>query len=160
MVIFLLNDNRWVTMLYWEQINSKLDMSGWFILLTSILGFWRVKRWERGIMASQRESPVSTIDAQGDVASRMHDAFSLRGVAWPGFFRRGFGLGGSTDGSNDTARTPSRAEEGLASHDDARETDSMLPHSAADPESNERTVAELVARDRRLRADLRAAGFM
>jgi hypothetical protein len=111
-------------------------------------------------MASQRDTPTSAIDAQRDVASRMHDAFSLRGVAWPGFIRRGFGMGGSADRSNEPARTPSRAEEGLASHDDARETDSMLPHSAADPQSNERAVEELVARDRRLRADLRAAGFM
>jgi len=137
-------------------------MSGWFILLTSILGFWRVKRWERGIMASQRDTPTTAIDAQRDVASRMHHGFNLRGVAWPGFIRRGFGMGGSTDRSNEPARTPSRAEEGLASHDDARETDSMLPHSATvnGPQSNERTVEELVARDRRLRADLRAAGFM
>jgi len=140
-----------------EWLSFFLMTIGWFILLTSLLGFWRVKRWERGIMASQRDTPTSAIDAQRDVASRMHDAFSLRGVIWPGFIRRGFGLGGSADRSNEPARTPSRAEEGLASHDDARETDSMLP---TDPENNERTVEELIARDRRLRADLRAAGFM
>ncbi|KAH9077330.1 hypothetical protein EDB83DRAFT_2349480 [Lactarius deliciosus] len=29
---------------------------GWFILITSLLSFWRVKRWERNILASQRES--------------------------------------------------------------------------------------------------------
>ncbi|KAF8351338.1 hypothetical protein F5887DRAFT_937018 [Amanita rubescens] len=79
-----------------EWLSFFLMTIGWFILLTSILGFWRVKQ---------------------DVASRMHDAFSLRGVAWPGFIRRGFGMGGSADRSNEPARTPSRAEEGLASHD-------------------------------------------
>ena len=35
---------------------------GWFILLTSLLSFWRVKRWERGILASQ---PPSTLPAPG-----------------------------------------------------------------------------------------------
>ena len=31
--------------------------SGWFILLTSLLGFWRVKRWERSILESQNPAP-------------------------------------------------------------------------------------------------------
>ena len=141
--------------------NKNLHMLGWFILLTSILGFWRVKRWERGILASQRGAPSPAIDAQRDapVASQLHPAFSLGGVAWPGLFRQG--LRGSTYRNNEPVRTPSRAEEGLVSHDDARETDSMLPHAAsAGPESNERIMAELITRDRRLRADLHEAGFM
>lgn len=145
----------------WQPTNSKLYMLGWFILLTSILGFWRVKRWERGILASQRGAPGSIIDAQRDAAvvSQLHPAFSLGGAAWPGLFRQG--LRGSTHRNNEPARTPSRAEEGLVSHDNARETDSMLPHSSsAGPESNEGIMAELITRDRRLRADLHAAGFM
>ena len=151
-----------LTLLCWQKTNFNLYTLGWFILLTSILGFWRVKRWERGILASQRSAPSTAIDAQRDAAvvSQLHPAFTLRGVAWPGLFRQGFGLRGATE-NNEPTRTPSRAEEGLVSHDDARETDSMLPHSTAGgPQSNDRIMAELVTRDRRLRADLHAAGFM
>lgn len=150
-----------LTILYSQQTNFNFHMLGWFILLTSILGFWRVKRWERGILASQRGAPSSAVDPQRDapIASQLHPAFGLGGVTWPGLFRQG--LRGSTHRSNEPARTPSRAEEGLVAHDDPRETDSMLPHSTpAGPENNEGIMAELITRDRRLRADLHAAGFM
>jgi hypothetical protein len=29
---------------------------GWFIFMSSLLGFWRIKRWERSIRASQAET--------------------------------------------------------------------------------------------------------
>ena len=40
------------------------SFSGWFILLTSLLGFWRVKRWERGILSSQDEAPAPSTPAK------------------------------------------------------------------------------------------------
>ena len=43
---------------------------GWFILITSLLGYWRVKRWERNILAS-RESAVSR-DAAAAGSSSNH----------------------------------------------------------------------------------------
>ncbi|KAF8573538.1 hypothetical protein K439DRAFT_1399704 [Ramaria rubella] len=33
---------------------------GWFVLLTSLLGFWRVKRWERGIRQASEPVPTPT----------------------------------------------------------------------------------------------------
>jgi hypothetical protein len=33
---------------------------GWFIFLTSLLNLWRVERWERHTLASQRETTVSS----------------------------------------------------------------------------------------------------
>ncbi|KAF8630334.1 hypothetical protein AX15_002984 [Amanita polypyramis BW_CC] len=115
-----------------EWLSFFLMTIGWFILLTSILGFWRVKRWERGILASQHESPGTAIDAQRDsaVVSQLHHAFTVRNVMWPGLFRQGFGLGRGAIRANESTRSPSLAEEGLVHHDDARETDSMLPPSA------------------------------
>ncbi|KAK2466313.1 hypothetical protein APHAL10511_001955 [Amanita phalloides] len=137
-----------------EWLSFFLMTIGWFVLLTSLLGFWRVKRWERGILASQRETPGSAIDAQRDVTV-VSQLFGSRGMTWSGLFSQ---VGRSTDRNDESA---SRAEEGLVHRDDdPRETDSMLPSDVADPQTNERIMAEMIARDTRLRADLRAAGFM
>lgn len=41
--------------------NRGWDNLGWFILLTSLLGFWRVKRWERSILSTQQQDhPISS----------------------------------------------------------------------------------------------------
>jgi len=51
-----------------EWLSFFLMSAGWFILITSFLGYWRVKRWERGIrqasepaaMPSERDRNVRT----------------------------------------------------------------------------------------------------
>ncbi|KAI0747441.1 hypothetical protein BC629DRAFT_1739861 [Irpex lacteus] len=43
-----------------EWLSFFLMTVGWFILLTSLLSFWRVKRWERGILST---SPSSSLPA-------------------------------------------------------------------------------------------------
>lgn len=43
-----------------EWLSFFLMTVGWFVLLTSLLSFWRVKRWERGILSS---TPSSSLPA-------------------------------------------------------------------------------------------------
>lgn len=55
---------------------------GWFILLTSLLGFWRVKRWERGVQASvaappERERTAEEIVRDRQVLNNIELAFGL-----------------------------------------------------------------------------------
>jgi len=53
---------------------------GWFTLLTSLLGFLRVKRWERGILAPQRpEAPRTAAEVARDraVISNLESAFGF-----------------------------------------------------------------------------------
>lgn len=65
--------------------------SGWFVLLTSVLGFYRVKRWERSILASQqREASPPGTAAPTTAASE--DAFAIRGMSRIDLLRSGFGL--------------------------------------------------------------------
>ncbi|KAF8907374.1 hypothetical protein CPB84DRAFT_1725737 [Gymnopilus junonius] len=57
---------------------------GWFLLLSSVIGFWRVKRWERTIRAPA--SPPSTDEVQRDVNVRrgLEEAFGLSFAPPPG----------------------------------------------------------------------------
>lgn len=63
---------------------------GWFILLTSLLGYWRVKRWERGIRnANNAEPSVAAGTSSGVETPTVLDRsgylnpFSLFGVPFP-----------------------------------------------------------------------------
>ncbi|PFH52839.1 hypothetical protein AMATHDRAFT_1881 [Amanita thiersii Skay4041] len=125
-----------------EWLSFFLMTIGWFILLTSILGFWRVKRWERGILASQRETSTSNAGGQVNLAvvSQLERAFGLRGISRPELFRQGFGFGLSTPrdypnftGSDNAAL---RAEEGLGHHVEAQETDPMIPGAGGNTGAN------------------------
>lgn len=72
---------------------------GWFVLLTSVLGFYRVKRWERSILASQQRSPpgtaAPTTAAPSAPSSSAEDAFAIRGMSRIELLRSGFGFGPS-----------------------------------------------------------------
>lgn len=138
-----------------EWLSFFLMTIGWFILLTSVLGFWRVKRWERGILASQRENSQPT-----ESTRRESPLFNLA-VPLSSVFQRISGRR-SRDGeqADEQATALSRAEEGVANHhDDARETDVMLSGADANSPANDRQV-EVTAADRRLRDALQSAGFM
>lgn len=45
-----------------EWVSFFLMTFGWFLLFTSLLRFWRVKRWERGIRQASVAPPISTTD--------------------------------------------------------------------------------------------------
>ncbi|TFK43410.1 hypothetical protein BDQ12DRAFT_674930 [Crucibulum laeve] len=151
--------NTLVTDATTEWLSFFLMTVGWFILLTSVLGFWRVKRWEHGIMASQRGASSTTPEPESDTAvgSQLERMFALRGISRGDLFRQGFGFGRRDREEDEATRNAIRAEEGEAI--DAQETDSMIPSDQQDPE-RARLVAEAHAREMRLRTELRDAGFI
>lgn len=67
-----------------EWLSFFLMTVGWFVLLTSVLGFWRVKRWERGVRraaheaANPRPPPTAEELAQEqEIISQIEAAFGL-----------------------------------------------------------------------------------
>ncbi|KAJ7276525.1 hypothetical protein B0H12DRAFT_1041615 [Mycena haematopus] len=131
-----------------EWLSFFLMTIGWFILLTSVLGFWRVKRWERGVLASQRENPGAPPpqQASGPFMSQFERGFGLRDITRGQLFRAGFGL---------APRHDVEQERGEASPD---ETEFMIP-ADTDPE-RVRQLQEAIQHERRLHAELRAAGLI
>ncbi|KAJ7638965.1 hypothetical protein FB45DRAFT_417383 [Roridomyces roridus] len=134
-----------------EWLSFFLMTIGWFILLTSVLGFWRVKRWERGVLTSQRENTGAPTpeQASGPFMAHFERGFGLRGMSRSGLLRRGFGFGPRED---ETDRHDEAAEAG--------ETDLMIPADVlADPE-RARQYQEVLQNERRLHSELRAAGLI
>jgi hypothetical protein len=143
--------------------------SGWFILLTSLLNFWRVKRWERNILASQRETTVSGRDAAGQspflsvhlnrfVSVPMRDMGSLLRTGL-GFSRRSRGdaEGGEFDadraeGDRTVPLTPTPGEE-----TSRRE---LLIAMYAHDSDRQRQVIQAFRDDDQLLADMRSAGML
>lgn len=65
-----------------DWLSFLLMTVGWFILITSVLGFWRVKRWERGVQAStvvEREATPEEIARDVQVLRSIEQAFGLNG---------------------------------------------------------------------------------
>lgn len=150
-------------------------MTGWFILLNSLLGFWRIKRWERSILESHRENPAapipmpgSTSEAEGrsTLSSHFERTFGLR-LPSARNLQLGLGLRNTRPGSNDLIfeydenlmheglRHDSVEEDRLASLED--EVAHSIPE---DHPERERLIAEVIAGERRLQNDLRAAGLL
>ncbi|OSD04301.1 hypothetical protein PYCCODRAFT_1433689 [Trametes coccinea BRFM310] len=142
-----------------EWLSFLLMTIGWFILLTSVLGFWRVKRWERGILASQGETAApATPEEHARSAAIIHSierAFGLQGLANGSLLRAGLGFpgaehreahGGGGEGSDDEDERPARNAY-------------VLPLDPSDPERNER-IARAYADEARLHQDLRSAGLL
>jgi hypothetical protein len=57
--------------------------AGWFLVITSVLGYWRVKRWERSIRASA--TPVAEPAATSE---DLHRAIEIRRMLFAPFGRR------------------------------------------------------------------------
>jgi len=106
---------------------------GWFLFLSSILGFWRVKRWERGILNAQPHSdrPVHEEPPESEVPI----SFTFPGM----FLREGLGLS--------TVRRQDE-EEGNGERFVVQEID------------RQRQIAEVRLNDARLQRNLRAAGLI
>ncbi|KAK7032949.1 metal homeostatis protein BSD2 [Favolaschia claudopus] len=51
-----------------DWLSFLLMTIGWFLLLSSFIGFWRIKRWESSIRASS--TPITAEDVQRDAAIR------------------------------------------------------------------------------------------
>lgn len=127
-----------------KPFSSKL--SGWFVLLTSVLGFYRVKRWERSILSTQRESPVSaaaTTAAPGDGQD-----YAIQGMSRIDVLRAGFGFRTRRDEATEEAQPLARAEEGRNSSERPR---------ALDPNNPEHQELE---RERRFVSALRESGLL
>jgi hypothetical protein len=127
--------------------------SGWFILLTSLLGFWRVKRWERGVLVAQRDSGAPTQRSSGFV-SQLQSSFSLRGISRIELLRQGFGFSSRNNHQEDNHQEDEevlqvlRAEEGQTPME--FDPDSSIPQPSA----------QAFETERQLRRHLRDAGFI
>ena len=122
------------------------------MLLTSLLGFWRVKRWERGILAAQSDSSVP-ITRNPNIVSRLGSSFGLRGVSHIELLRQGFGFRRSHQEDDEGTRAVLRAEEGGLELT-PRETDPMITES--DPQA----LVLALEQDRQLHRHLQEAGFI
>ncbi|KAJ7179013.1 hypothetical protein C8R46DRAFT_1072173 [Mycena filopes] len=108
---------------------------GWFILLTSVLGFWR------------RENPGAQIPppSSGPFMTHFERSWNLRNTS--DLFRSGLGFG--------SRQTDQEVDVNSA---DSAETEFMIP-ADADPE-RARQLQEAIRNERRLHAELRAAGLI
>lgn len=137
---------------------------GWFVLITSFLGFWRVKRWEQSILASQRDHS-NTSPEPSSTFTRVEQAFALRGVSRIDLLRQGFGFGttartGQADNSLQLADNSLQlAEEGSLVRGDPGEHVDLMSAIASTPERSQRVMRAL-EEDRRLQRDLRNAGLL
>ena len=122
---------------------------GWFILLTSLLSFWRVKRWERGILAAQPAAAALPIPASAQASTSDNTSANIL-IARFGMFRSGLGLGAY----------PGAPRQGEEEEDPlAPPSEYIIPIDPNDPERNSR-LARAYADEARLHRDLRAAGLL
>ncbi|EIM88412.1 uncharacterized protein STEHIDRAFT_120588 [Stereum hirsutum FP-91666 SS1] len=172
-----------------DWISFFLMTIGWFILLTSVLGFWRVKRWESNIIASQRENagPGTAADAQQQsqaIASSLQRVFGLpRRQDISEMLRTGLGFssrrrdGGEDSSSSSNARggfdlgIEIDEEDARRGHEEEevdearereileREREEMLQMYAHDPE-RQRQLVQSFRDDDQLLANMRAAGML
>ncbi|KAI0650689.1 hypothetical protein C8Q79DRAFT_998480 [Trametes meyenii] len=143
-----------------EWLSFLLMTMGWFILLTSVLGFWRVKRWERGILSTQEETAApATPEEHARSAAIIHSierAFGLHGLADGSLLRGGLGFPGAEHrAAHEEEEAEVEADDGAAAARNAY----VLPIDPSDPERNER-LARAYADEARLHQDLRSAGLL
>ncbi|KAG2116056.1 uncharacterized protein F5147DRAFT_569097 [Suillus discolor] len=130
-----------------EWLSFFLMTAGWFLLLTSVFGFWRVKRWERGIISSSSNSTASQPTA--DDETRRQSLFERLGM-----FRVPSRTGSS--GADGLERVPSHIGDDMVGRDTTLEMQSIVP---TDPD-HARRIRRAIERERRLCEDLRAAGLL
>jgi len=141
-----------------EWLSFFLMTIGWFLLLTSSLGFWRVKRWERSILASHASSSSSASRGHGRTWSEIADEEEFRRQSF--FQRIGLfrfpGWHRSSDSDRGTPDVvPDSAGEGASPSGHQQDSEQWL----TDP-VRARSAREALAREQRLCDDLRAAGLL
>lgn len=74
-----------------DWLSFMLMTVGWFLLITSFLSFWRVKRWEHGVQRSVQGSEPTPEDLarNAQVIQRLEQAF---GISWDAERRAGIGV--------------------------------------------------------------------
>lgn len=131
------------------------------MLLTSLLGFWRVKRWERGVLVAQRNSSAPS-QRNPSFISQLESSFSLRGISRLDLLRQGFGFRRrSHQADEEIVRSDEellRAEEGDPQRT-PREIDPMISVDSSDPQRG-RITSQALETERRLRRHLHEAGFI
>ncbi|KAI0068770.1 hypothetical protein BV25DRAFT_1791869 [Artomyces pyxidatus] len=121
---------------------------GWFILLTSILGFWRVKRWERNILASHQSAPSAPAPER-----RARGGFGMLGIPMrdmSGMLRAGLGFSrrrGDEEGGD------------LSELDQVDQRELLLAMYAHDP-ARQRQLRQAFRDDDRLMETMREAGML
>ncbi|KAI0081830.1 hypothetical protein K474DRAFT_1753433 [Panus rudis PR-1116 ss-1] len=145
-----------------EWLSFFLMTIGWFLLLTSLLGFWRVKRWERSILSSQASdnTPSSMSDSQARnnaLAARLERAFGIRGLADGSLVRTGLGFPGAHSHTLFDAAEPEEEE----SNTQPTRGEYVIPvdPSTVEPEQAGRLVRALQD-EANLARDLRSAGLL
>lgn len=121
---------------------------GWFILLTSVLSYWRVKRWERSIITSSDTG--SSAPSESPLTRRLRAAFGGQGM----ILRHGFSL--SRD-EGPTSPTPATISAETTARAGQVGTNTELVRPTSEPEV---LLARAWAEEARLQDDLRAAGLM
>jgi hypothetical protein len=119
-----------------------------------------VKRWERGILASQRESSTVAQSTTHNTAivSRIEQVFGLRGGAPGDLFRQGFGFGSPRNREEDDhTQAVLRAEEGEAT---AAEHNNGAPTPDPNNPERDRRVLHALTLENHLQTQLQRAGFL
>ncbi|KAG5648939.1 hypothetical protein DXG03_000288 [Asterophora parasitica] len=97
-----------------EQANSLMTeaTTEWLSFFLMTVGYWRVKRWEHGILASQRNVSEQPAAAPSSLFSRVEQSFSLQGTSRIELLRQGFGLNRNRNRTSEGDAAAVRAEEG------------------------------------------------
>ena len=153
---------------------DRCSVAGWFILLNSLLGFWRIKRWERSILESHRENPSAPLpdtgngNRQGTFSSHLERTLGLR-IPDARMVRMGLGLDGNSHHIQDDGQLLFEYDENFvhggmrqsAEEEHFESIENEISRSfPTDHPDRERLIAEAVASERRLQNDLRAAGLL
>ncbi|KAH7916172.1 hypothetical protein BJ138DRAFT_1122085 [Hygrophoropsis aurantiaca] len=144
-----------------EWLSFFLMTIGWFILLTSALGFWRVKRWETSILSSAGTNAGSMdggVSVEEPSASDSHPLFRYARFL-PGRLSRRNDARETRrevefDADADIALTEQESEERSG-----RQTLMTREEILADPDRARRLRVAIEA-EQRLHNDLRAAGLL
>jgi hypothetical protein len=145
-------------------------MIGWFILLTSVLGFWRVKRWERSMLASPpgvsatgpsaRSRFDRIFDVPGLSALRQRSGHSQAGPGpQPSQQQNWLPTGLQLAALDSALEQLAQEEEGEHSPRRVMPGRTQFVIDDQDPERAQEQTRALVA-EQRLNMDLRAAGLL
>ncbi|THH12543.1 hypothetical protein EW146_g7596 [Bondarzewia mesenterica] len=145
---------------------------GWFVLLTSILGFWRVKRWESNILASQRDTTVpggGVGDGVGGarsqyqaLASSLQRAFGMPRAGMGSLLRSGLGFTRRSEDVHHIETSVEDDEEAAAEEGrlaEERRRAELLEQHAHDP-VRRRELEQAFRDEDQLLANMQAAGML